>query len=192
VAIHDEGVREKCGDSKELGNAVLSDIRRQDWWYGEHDKTRSGIGSADIFGHKQRGSLSIKGWTELDMRSRGTPSRLEIHRLTYNQAGRRGALLTLRDLDDYEKEQLNREILQDVRVKRLDFTGDMDEDVFDQVQAEVFSEWGVMCPHHNTDLIGDHLKFMCKCRACGALMSSIVKGYITNSGKSFKGKFISE
>jgi len=126
------------------------------------------------------------------MRSRGTPTRLELHRLRYNQNGRRGALLTLRDLDDYEKEQLNREILQDVRVKRLDFTGDMDEDVFDQVQAEVFSEWGVMCPHNNADKIGDTVKFMCKCRACGALMSSIIHGQITSSARAFKGKITIE
>lgn len=126
------------------------------------------------------------------MRSRNSPSRLELHRLTYNQNGRRGALLRLEDLDDYEKEQLNREILQDVRVKRLDFTGDMDEDVFDEVQATVFSEWGVMCPHHNTDKIGDTVKFMCKCRACGALMSSIVHRQITDSGRAFKGKITIE
>jgi hypothetical protein len=96
----------------------------------------------------------------------------------------------LHDLDDYEKELLNREILQDVRVKRIDFTGDLDEDVFDQVQAEVFSEWGVMCPHHNVSPLNEKLNFMGKCRACGALMSTIVRRTITSGPKKLKGKFV--
>lgn len=81
------------------------------------------------------------------MRSRGTPTRLELHRMKFHQAGRRGSLLTLSSLSDEEKEIIQRELLQDVRVKKIDFTGEMDEEIFDGVYLEVLAEWGVMCTH---------------------------------------------
>jgi hypothetical protein len=81
------------------------------------------------------------------MRTRKLPSRLESHRLKYNQLGRRGPLLRLEDLTKFEKDLLYQEILQDVRVKQIDFSGELDEQVFDGVEIEVFAEWGVVCHH---------------------------------------------
>lgn len=86
------------------------------------------------------------------MRTRKTPTRLELHRLKFNQNGRRGSLLRFQDLDAEERDLLQQELLQDVRVKRIDFTGPMDEKVFDSVQMEVYAEWGVMCPHPHSSL----------------------------------------
>lgn len=68
-------------------------------------------------------------------------------------------------LEESEKDILQKEILQDMRVKRLDFTGDMDEQVFDQVQMEVFAEYGVMCPH--TNLLKDRKLSALICSVCG-------------------------
>jgi hypothetical protein len=103
------------------------------------------------------------------MRTHATPTRLEIHRLKYNHTGRRGPLLHIIQLTDHEKEILNSEILQDVRVQRIDFTGDMDEQVFDEVQARVFAEWGVMCPHSSLSP-ADRAAHR-TCPACGAIIS---------------------
>ncbi len=103
------------------------------------------------------------------MRTRGPPTRLELHRLKYNQNGRRGPLLTIRDLDDQEKEIINREVLQDVRVKRIDFTGDMDEQIFDEVQMSVLSEYGVMCPHPEYSLSPSKVHGS-RCNVCGCCL----------------------
>jgi hypothetical protein len=74
------------------------------------------------------------------------------------------------ELDEYEKGLISREVLQDVRVKRLDFTGDLDEQIFDEVQFGVLSEWGVMCPHNNAEKASHKLAVVCK--ACGCLNTS--------------------
>ena len=85
------------------------------------------------------------------MRPRKTPSRLESHRLKYNQLGRKGPLLRLEDLTKYEKDLIYGEVLQDIRVKRASFddASNVEEDarVFDEVEMEVFAEWGVICHH---------------------------------------------
>jgi hypothetical protein len=104
------------------------------------------------------------------MRPRGTPTRLELHRLRYNQAGRRGALLRLEYLDQNEKDIINREIIQDVRVKRLDFTGDDDERIFDEAQGEVLAEYGVMCPHPKYAREPADLKKVERCTLCRAVV----------------------
>jgi hypothetical protein len=104
------------------------------------------------------------------MRPRATPSRLEIHRLKFHQNGRRGPLVRYSELDAYEKELIQKELLQDVRVKRIDFTGDMDEEIFDQVYLEVLSNWGVACPHPFGSIEGGlHAPH---CRACGCSVIS--------------------
>lgn len=103
-----------------------------------------------------------------EVRTRGTPTRLEIHRLKYNQAGRRGTSLNILQLSDVEKDILNSEILQDVRVQRIDFTGDMDEQIFNEVQARVFAEWGVMCPHPGMSALERSTGQ--ECPSCGALV----------------------
>jgi len=69
-------------------------------------------------------------------------------------------------LTDEEKDILNREIVKDARVKELEFCDAMDEHVYDRVQAEVFSEWGVMCPHPIQDVHGH------SCTCCGAALFS--------------------
>lgn len=104
------------------------------------------------------------------MRARGKPTRLELHRLRYNQAGRRGPLLTIWDLDNVEKNLVQAEILQDVRVMRIDFTGDMDEQIWDGVQAEVFAEWGIMCPHPDSSREDADLPGTERCKVCGSVL----------------------
>ena len=101
------------------------------------------------------------------MRTRLWSTSIEIHRLKYNQVGRRGPLLSIHQLTDVEKEILNSEILQDVRVQRIDFTGDMDEQIFNEVQSRVFAEWGIMCPHPSMKAV-DYATHQ-TCPACGAV-----------------------
>lgn len=97
------------------------------------------------------------------MRTRGTPTRLELHRLKYHQMGKTGPLLVGTELTEEEKDILNRAVAKDIRVKDLEFCDKMDEKIYDQVQAEVYSDWGVMCPHYiDIDKTGSH------CPACGA------------------------
>jgi hypothetical protein len=125
----------------------------------------------------------------IPVRPRGKPTRLELHRLKYNQNGRRGPLLRMSDLTDKEKDIISSEVLKDVRVKRLDFTGDLDEQIFDEVQFGVLSEFGVMCPHSLTEP-GFH-KFSERCITCGCVMTTIVTGTLKNSGK-LTGKVVLE
>ena len=109
------------------------------------------------------------------MRPRSTPTRLESHRLKYQQAGRRGQLLRVEQLEKVEKRMLQEELLKDVRVKRIDFTGDMDEQIYDEVQCGVFAEYGVMCPHprysqknaHHPGHAGEPVK---ECGVCGCII----------------------
>jgi hypothetical protein len=82
------------------------------------------------------------------MRSRGTPTRLELHRLKHLQANRRGPLLTVHELSDEEKEILNSELMQDVRVQRLGAIREKEStEIWDAAYLDVLSEFGVMCPH---------------------------------------------
>jgi hypothetical protein len=100
------------------------------------------------------------------MRPRKTPSRLEVHRLRYNANGRRGPLLTIHELDEYEKDLIQQELLKDVRVARLTFTDPMDEEVFDHAYLKVLTEWGVMCnhPYYSVEPIKNSAGY--KCRVC--------------------------
>ncbi len=113
------------------------------------------------------------------MHARNKPTRLELHRLKYNQNGQRGPLLTVWDLDNSEKKIINREILQDTRVKRIDFTGDMDEQIFDEVQMGVLSEYGVMCPHPEYSLKKSSHPKAALCEVCGALVVGWSHGWRT-------------
>jgi len=105
------------------------------------------------------------------MRTPGQPTRLELHRLKFNAARGRMQLLQLSDLSAAEKEIINREILQDVRVKRIDFTGDMDEQIFDGVQSRVLSEFGVMCNHPISSLQPAYHSGARNCSVCGCLVA---------------------
>jgi len=104
------------------------------------------------------------------MRARKTPSRLESHRLKHNQQGRRGPLLRVSDLTDFEKDLIYKEVLQDIRVKRCTFdkaeTVEMDSQVFDQVEMEVFAEWGIIC-HHPSYF---HSAQKNTCSVCGCIV----------------------
>lgn len=106
------------------------------------------------------------------MHSRGKPTRLELHRLKYNQGGRRGPLLRLVDLEDQEKDLINREVLKDVRVKNIDFTKDGDEQIFDDVQVGVLAEYGIMCPHPELERPppGFSSKKGYECTVCGCVV----------------------
>jgi hypothetical protein len=82
------------------------------------------------------------------MRPRGTPTRLELHRLKHLQANRRGPLLTIHELSDEEKEILNVELMKDVRVQRLGSIHEKESTaIWDAAYLDVLSEFGVMCPH---------------------------------------------
>lgn len=87
----------------------------------------------------------------------------------YNKRGCTGTLLKVSELSEEEKDILNREIAMDARVEALDFCNEMDERVYDEVQARVFSEWGVMCPH---GIIIDM-----RCQGCGALVFAAHGGH---------------
>ncbi len=84
--------------------------------------------------------------------------------------GRKGPLLRIEDLTPAEKDRLNREIISDIRVKEIDFSGPMDEHIFDLVQSEVFAEWGIMCPHPDYSLEqSDHPEAK-RCGVCQAVL----------------------
>ena len=104
------------------------------------------------------------------MRSRGTPTRLEVHRLKYNQLGRQGPLLTYGDLDRKEKQFLQDQLLKDVRVANIGVTGDNDEVIYDQVLLGLLAEFGIMCPH-SVQEPAEH-KQAARCCVCGALVVS--------------------
>lgn len=103
------------------------------------------------------------------MRHDHKPTRLELHRLKFHASGERGALLTYASLNKLEKSLIQAELLKDIRVSKLDFTGDMDEIVYDRVLAELLSKWGIMCPHEvldEDDDTNDHPV----CLACGSIV----------------------
>ena len=105
------------------------------------------------------------------MRERVKPTRLELHRLKFNQDGGKGELLTFDQLTPAEKKLINDDILGDTRVQRIDFTGPMDERVFDEVRTRVLSEWGVMCLHPKYSLEPSHHPKALRCGVCQALVA---------------------
>lgn len=102
------------------------------------------------------------------MRTRGTPTRLEVHRLKYNQLEKKSTLLTYGDLDRKEKQFLQDQLLKDIRVANIDFTGDDDEVKYDRVLLEVLSDFGIMCPH-SVQEPAEH-KRASLCCICGSLV----------------------
>ena len=73
-------------------------------------------------------------------------------------------MLKYLELDAVEKELIQIELLQDVRVKRIDFTGGLDEQIYDDVYMEVLSSWGVACSHPTVSIEkGKHAPY---CKAC--------------------------
>jgi hypothetical protein len=105
------------------------------------------------------------------VRARSKPTRLELHRLKYNAAGKRGELMRFEDLDPIEKDLITNDILQAMHVERTGFSGVMDEQVLDEVRMGVLAEWGVMCVHPFYSLKpADHPKAK-RCRVCGALVA---------------------
>ncbi len=84
-------------------------------------------------------------------------------------------MLAYAELDGIEKELLQKELLQDVRVKRIDFTGDMDEQVYDQVYLEVLSSWGVACPHPTSALKRAACSLFCTTCGCDIIVPGMSK-----------------
>jgi hypothetical protein len=82
-----------------------------------------------------------------DMKQKLTPSRLELHRMKFHHLEGKCELLSIYELDEYEKDLLQQELLKNVKVKRLTFTNDEDEEIYDKAFFDVCSEWGVMCVH---------------------------------------------
>lgn len=79
------------------------------------------------------------------------------------------------ELDSVEKELIQKELLQDVRVKRIDFTGEMDEQVYDQVYLEVLTEWGVACPHPTSALKRNTHSLFCGTCGCNIVIPGMAK-----------------
>ena len=111
------------------------------------------------------------------MRHRGTPLRLELHRLKFHQNGKRGPLLNYPDLFPEEKQLLQEELLKDVRIKRIDFTGNMDEAVYDHIYVQVLSDWGVACPHSFYAIYVEHGTPHCSVCGCSLIFSE-TKDYL--------------
>lgn len=82
-----------------------------------------------------------------------------------------------------EKDLIQGELLRDVRVKRIDFTGELDEQLFDSVFLEVMTEWGVICNHPSSALEQSHSAAK-KCGVCGCLV------FPANTGTLAKGKVV--
>jgi hypothetical protein len=84
-------------------------------------------------------------------------------------------MLAYSELDGVEKELIQKELLQDVRVKRIDFTGDMDEQIYDQVYLEVLTEWGVACPHPTSALKRSTFSLFCGTCGCDIVVPGMAK-----------------
>ena len=84
-------------------------------------------------------------------------------------------MLSYAELDGVEKELIQKELLQDVRVKRIDFTGEMDEQVYDQVYLEVLTEWGVACPHPTSALKKSTHSLFCSTCGCDLVIPGMAK-----------------
>ena len=85
--------------------------------------------------------------------------------MKWTQDGHRGPMLMLSELTGAEKELVQKDLLQDARVKRIDFTGEGDEQLFDQLYLEVLNGWGIACPHPTGSLVKTESAL--KCTTCG-------------------------
>lgn len=70
------------------------------------------------------------------------PTRLELHRLTYHKAGKKGSLLMVAELDPEEHAQLSEHFFGEIRRH----PGVDPYDIYSQVMAD----WGIMCHHPQT------------------------------------------
>jgi hypothetical protein len=84
-------------------------------------------------------------------------------------------MLSYSELDNVEKEILQKELLQDVRIKRIDFTGDMDEQIYDQAYVNTLSNWGVACPHPTGALKRSTYSFFCETCRCDIIIPGMAK-----------------
>lgn len=103
------------------------------------------------------------------VKTRKTPTRLELHRLRFHRDGGRGEFLSYDDLDLAERHILSQEVFTTIYLdgrKRDPYI----------ICAEVFASWGVMCPHPLEVRLyggtekkpfgsGTHRWYLCK--ACG-------------------------
>ena len=99
------------------------------------------------------------------MRASSATVRLKNHRAKYNATGKRGALLSYASLTKREQKFIQDEILKDIRISRLEFVENIEEDDldYDHVLAETLTAWGIMCPHNS-------LSSKNECHACGAMI----------------------
>lgn len=170
MGIHEAGVCAEPFNRGEVLGAILPCIFGSNGRNGEHNTSRAGSENSGIPGSGDRRSLSIKRWTDTDMRPRGKPTRLERHRLKFINNNRIGELLRLCDLEPEEKKLVQSEVVQDARVAGIDFSQDGDEFKFDKVYLEVLTEWGVMCPHPVSSIEKSHSSRAVKCGVCGCLL----------------------
>lgn len=104
------------------------------------------------------------------MRPRGTPTRLEVHRLKYHQNGGRGPLLTISELSTEEKDLLTTEVMKDIRVQRLTFVDKTDASVWDAAYLDVLQDWGVICHHPRRSVTSLKVTPGHRCGLCGCLV----------------------
>jgi hypothetical protein len=106
------------------------------------------------------------------MRTRKTPSRLELHRLKYHRDGYRGPLLSVHELDDYDRDLIQNELLKEVKSQRVSFTDPADQKMFDKISLQVLTMWGIACMHPHASLtflpdIGVYQCGVCECELVG-------------------------
>jgi hypothetical protein len=94
------------------------------------------------------------------------PGRLELHRLSWLKNGRRGPLLAYSVLSEEERDVLQRELAADVRIKSLNFTSPLDDELYASVMLDVLSGWGVMCTHPSYALEREKPGHW-ECKTCG-------------------------
>jgi hypothetical protein len=104
------------------------------------------------------------------MRPRGTPTRLEVHRLKFHQNGRRGTLLTISELSSEEKDILTKEVMKDIRVQKLTFVNRSDAEIWDGAYLEVLQDWGVICHHPRRSVTSLKKTPGHRCELCGCLV----------------------
>jgi hypothetical protein len=93
----------------------------------------------------------------------------------WTQEDRRGPMLMLSELTAPEKELVQKDLLRDARVKRIDFTGDGDEQLFDQLYLEVLHSWGIACPHPTSSLVKTERALKCTMCGCGIIVPGMAK-----------------
>lgn len=71
--------------------------------------------------------------------SRGTPTRIELHRLRYHWLGKKADLIPFHCLDPEEKKIVAQDVLTHIYLNG-------GKDPY-RVYAEVFASWGIVCPH---------------------------------------------